>query len=114
MIDFNLTNEKNLMLLGSPVDLLIQQVDMLFNTDLYAVLGDPMYGTNYDKYLYTVGISNAALESKILSDINKLDLLGFTPSVEVQLIHGSERDIALIDITFSGEYDTYHKTYVIK
>lgn len=114
MIDFNLTNEKDLMILGSPVDLLLQQVDMLFSTDTYAVLGDPAYGTNYDRYLYTVGISNAALETKIMSDLNKLDLLGFKPSVEVQLLAGTERDIALIDITFSGEYDTYNKTYVIK
>jgi hypothetical protein len=41
-------------------------------------------------------------------------LLGFEPNVEVHLLDGTERDIALIDITFSGEYDTYQKIYVIK
>ena len=86
---------------------------MLFGTDKYSVLGDLNYGTNYDKYLYTTGISNSALESKILSDLNSLNLFNFKPSVTVILLEGTARDIAIIDITFTSEYETYNKTYRI-
>lgn len=116
MIDINIGtgfNKKEKAILSNNVELLMQQVDMLFGTDKNAVLGDLDYGTNYDKYLYTTGISNAALESKILFDLNTLNLFGFRPSVKVILIEGSIRDIALIDITFTGEYETYNKTYRI-
>lgn len=111
-VDFNLYE-------GAPnvnhhIDLLMQQVDMLFSTDVYDVLGDNDYGTNYDRYLYTLSISNAGLEQKILNDLYKLDLFEFTPTVDVQLVEGTYRDIALIDITFSGDYEEYKKTYVIK
>lgn len=92
----------------------LQQIDLLFNTDVNDVLGDTVYGSNYDKYLYTLGMSNANLESRILSDIKLLDLAGFKPSVEVTIIEGTERDIALIDITLSGDYEEYNKSYVIK
>ena len=114
MIDFNISHDVNKVVLGSPVDILLQQVDLLFDTDKYAVLGDPDFGSNYDRYLYTLGFSNASLEAKIMSDLYKLDLMGFTPSVEVQLFDGTERDIALIDITFTGSYEKHNKTYVIK
>ena len=114
MIDFNISHDVNKVVLGSPVDILLQQVDLLFDTDKYAVLGDPDFGSNYDRYLYTLGFSNASLEAKIMSDLYKLDLMGFTPSVEVQLFDGTERDIALIDITFTESYEKHNKTYVIK
>jgi hypothetical protein len=116
MIDINIGNGYNSTekdILSNDVELLIQQVDMLFGTDKNSVLGDLEYGTNYDKYLYTTGISNAAMESKILSDLNTLNLFGFKPSVNVILLEGTARDIALIDITLTGEYETYNKTYRI-
>lgn len=116
MIDINIGNGYNSTekdILSNDVELLIQQVDMLFGTDKNSVLGDLDYGTNYDKYLYTTGISNAAMESKIISDLNTLNLFGFKPSVKVILLEGTARDIALIDITLTGEYETYNKTYRI-
>ena len=118
MIDINIcTNEviNNFNpILGNNLELILQQIDMLFGTDKYDVLGDINYGTNYDKYLYTTGVSNVALENKILYDINSLELFGFTPSVKVTLLEGSIRDIALIDITISGEYESLNKIYRIE
>lgn len=117
MIDFNIGNAlvsgQEKAILGNTVEYIVQQVDMLFGTDCDAVLGEA-YGTNYDKYLYTTGFSNAALEQKIISDLNTLDLLGFLPSVEVTLLEGTQRDIALIDITLTGDYDVINKTYRIE
>jgi hypothetical protein len=59
-------------------------------------------------------MSNDALESKIQSDINKLDLLGFSVNTTVTIVEGTERDIALINIVISGKYGTTNKTYIIK
>ena len=73
MIDFNINSNiisgSESLILGGPVELILQQVDMLFNTDINDVLGDESYGTNYDRYLYSTDISTKALESKVLNDL---------------------------------------------
>ena len=115
MIDFTLSNKlSDEIVISNDLLCVLQQIDLLFNTEKTDVLGDLNYGTNYDKYLYTVGMSNATLESKILNDLHNLNLLGFTPSVNVSIVEGTHRDIAFIDITLTGDYDEYNKTYVIK
>ena len=87
---------------------------MLFDTDINDVIGNPDFGTNYDKYLYTLGVSNLSLETKIMNDLLKIDLCGFVPSVSVKIVEGTQRDIAFIDITLTGDYEEYNKTYIIK
>jgi hypothetical protein len=115
MIDFSLSNKlSDDIVISNDLICLLQQVDLLFNTDINDVLGDINFGSNYDKYLYTLGMSNEALQEKILSDIKKLELFGYTPAVNVSIVEGTQRDIAFIDITFTGDYDDYNKTYVIK
>jgi hypothetical protein len=115
MIDFSLSNKlSDDIVISNDLICLLQQVDLLFNTDINDVLGDINFGSNYDKYLYTLGMSNEALQEKILSDIKKLELFGYTPAVKVSIVEGTQRDIAFIDITFTGDYDDYNKTYVIK
>lgn len=114
MIDFSLSDKiTDDIVINNDLLLVLQQIDLLFNTDPYDVLGDMNFGSNYDDYLYTVGVSNIALENKILTDINKLDLLGYSVDVKVTLVEGTERDIAFIDITVSGDLETESKTYVI-
>lgn len=117
MIDFNVFGElTDKVVLNTDEEYVVQQIDLLFNTDRESVLGDLNYGTNYDRYIYTVGMSNIALESKIMGDLNKLDLLSYTPSVSVTLVEGTIRDIALIDIILTDEagINTFNKTYMIK
>ena len=117
MIDFNLFGEySDGPILNSDEEYVVQQIELLFNTDTESVLGDLTYGTNYDRYIYGVGVSNTALESKILGDIRKLDLRQFDPSVTVTFIEGTVRDIALIDISLTDEtgYEVFSKTFMIK
>lgn len=115
MIDFSLSNKlSDDIIVSNDLICVLQQIDLLFSTNVNDVLGDYNFGSNYDKYLYTVGMSNAALEQKIMNDLNKLDLLGFSPSVEVTIVEGTVRDIAFIDITLSGKYENFNKTYIIK
>ena len=49
----------------------------------------------------------------MLSDLTSIQLFGFIPTVDVYLIHGTEDDIALIDIHLSRDEETYNKTYKI-
>lgn len=115
MIDFNISNElSDNLIISNDLICVLQQIDLLFDTDVNDVLGDTNFGTNYDKYLYTLGMSNTALEQKILGDLYKLDLCGFRPSVSVKIVEGTQRDIAFIDITLTGDYEEHNKTYMIK
>ena len=115
MVDLSISNKlTDNVIINNDLLCVLQQIDLLFDTDIYEVLGDTSFGSNYDKYLYTLGISNIALENKIINDLNKLDLCGFIPSVNVNIVEGTQRDIALIDITLTGEYEDYNKTYIIK
>lgn len=111
MNDFNINSGK--FALNDDIDLIIQQIDILFDTTPHEVLGEEDYGTTYDKYLYQLKISNDALKNVVLDDLHSLDLFGFVPEVEVYLMMGTEQDIALIDITLTRYGETYNKTYKI-
>lgn len=110
-MDFNINQGKSL--ITNDVELLLQQIDILFDTCPREVLGSPEFGTEYDRYLYDMHVTNDSLKEKILSDISSLDLYGFIPTVEVYMFQGTERDIALIDVTLTKDYNTYRKTYKI-
>lgn len=112
MIDFNLDA-------GSPtkngdVALILQQIDILFDTTQKDVLGYEDFGTKYDEYLYKLDISQEGLRQTILSDIESLYLFDFTPSVEVHLLQGTERDIALVEIMLVRDGEKYEKVYKIE
>ena len=111
MIDFNLSKGEPIVF--KDIDFVMQQMDLLFDTTLKDVLGDESCGSHYDKYLYKLNISNDDLKQKVLSDLNSLDLRGFSPYVDVYFLEGTERDIAMIDITLSKDYENYNRTYKI-
>lgn len=111
MIDFDLKNNKPVQ--NNDIYLVLQQIDLLFDTKPKEVLGDENFGTNYDKYLYDLNISNESIRYSVLSDLNSLDLLGFEPEVEVYLLQGTEHDIALVTISLSRDDEYYQKIYKI-
>lgn len=111
MIDFNIDKGKPFK--NSDIELILQQIDLLFDTSPKDVLGDEEYGSQYDRFLYDLNISNEGLRNKVLSDINSINLFGFTPEVNVYLLQGVERDIALIEIILTKETEQYKKTYKI-
>ena len=111
MVDFNL--KRGSATCKSDIDLILQQIDILFDTTPTEVFGAEDYGTTYDRYLHQLRISNEALKQEVLSDLTSIQLFGFIPTVDVYLIHGTEDDIALIDIHLSRDEETYNKTYKI-
>ena len=111
MIDFNIKSGSGV--INSDLDIILQQIDLLFDTNRGEVLGDEAFGTQYDKYLYKLNISNEGLRSEVLSDLNKIELFGFIPNVEVFMLQGTEQDIAIINIQLSRDREIYEKTYKI-
>ena len=111
LVDFSLSNDS--VVKNNDLDLVLQQIDILFDTKPKEVLGFERFGTKYEYYLYNLKISNSALKQTVLSDLYSLDLLGFEPTVEVHLLQGTEQDIALIEIVLTRDDTQYQQIYKI-
>ena len=116
MVDFSISHKlTDDVIISNDLALVLQQIDLLFDTMPNTVLGDDNYGTNYDRYLYNFNMTEFDLEKHILQDIQSyVDLKHFNVSVSVTIVEGTVRDIALIDITLSGDYESYNTIYTIK
>lgn len=96
------------------VDLVIQQIDMLFDTENGEVLGDHGYGSDFYKFLYELKVSASYIQGYVTSRItSSVDLMGFTLSVNVTIHEGTENDIILIYIDLTKEGEVWEKIYNI-
>jgi hypothetical protein len=115
MIDFSLSNKlTDDVIVSNDLVYVLQQIDLLFETNKGDVLGDMSFGSHYDDYVYSLDHGNGDLEEIITADLKDLDLCGYEPYVVVKLLEGSIRDIALIDITLVDGSSSFNKSYVIK
>lgn len=92
-------------------DILLQEIDLLFDTTPGEVLGQESFGTRYDRFLYNLSITNEGVRQQVLSDLSKIDLRGYEPEVDVLLMEGTEHDIAFIRISLTREGETFNRTY---
>ena len=113
MVDFSLYKKGGQSVINYEVDLLLQQVDLLFDTTPTEVLGDETFGTRYDDYLYDIKLSADNLKTIIEQDLSTLNLMGWKYEVEVHLLQGTEQDIALINISFYKGIESVQKIYKI-
>jgi hypothetical protein len=113
MVDFSLYKKSGKATINYEVDLLLQQVDLLFDSTPTEVLGDENFGTKYDTYLYDTKLSAANLKTIVEQDIATINLMDWSYEVEVHLLQGTEQDIAIINITFYKGVETVQKTYKI-
>lgn len=111
MVDFNI--DAGSPLKNGDIELLLQQIDILFDTYPKEVLGSEDFGTQYDDYLYRLKLSAANIKQRVISDISSLELFDFVPNVEVHLLQGTEKDIVLIDINLIRGEEKYNRTYKI-
>lgn len=111
MVDFNLNGNNPVN--NDDISLILQQIDILFDTTPKEVFGAETFGTRYDKYLYELKLSNESIKQNILADLYSLELFGFIPTVNVHLLQGTEQDIALIEIELNREEESYTKIYKI-
>lgn len=109
MIDFNLNSGAPI--INKDVDLIIQQIDILFDTNKREVHGNADYGCSYDEFLFNLNLSNSAIEYEVECDLQSLQLFGYTPSVKAIILEGTLNDIILLNIKLSKGNTYYEKTY---
>ena len=113
MTDFCLYKKGGRTSLKYEIDLIKQQIDILFDTTPTEVLGQLDFGTKYDSYLYNLKFSAANMQRVVENDLSKLTLFGWHYDVKVYLLDGIERDIIVIDINLSKGGQSIQKTYKI-
>lgn len=100
--------------LSDEIDLLVQQIDMLFDTNPTEVFAED-YGSEFYNILWDLRLSNQDIsdyaESVIYGYIN---LMGWTLNVETELLQGTQNDIILIKIQLSKYEEVFEKIYKIE
>ena len=111
-MDFSRTT--NNVILNTEAELIIQQIDILLDTDKGEVLGDPTYGSDYDKFLHELNVGNEYVQDYIYNHItDNVDLFGWELTIEVQFMMGTANDIILVGIEISNNQESYTKVYKI-
>ena len=111
MVDFSLHNDH--VILQNDIDLVLQQIDILFDTAPREVLGSENFGTEYDKCLYDLNMSNDDILRQVETDLRSIDLLGFEYQVNIHMLRGTEQDIALVEIDLIRDDMKYNQIYKI-
>ena len=112
MIDF--CESTGAVILNEEVDLIIQQIEILFDTRNGDVLGEYNYGTRFDTYLFNPNIGNHTIESEVTNYImQNVELFGWHVRVDVEFLAGTQNDIMLMKVEFSKDSDVYHKIYKV-
>lgn len=110
MID--LCVNKSNVILEHDVDLVLQQIDILFDTQVDEVFGEADYGSYFDQFLWDLSISNTYIEQYTDNLIRgSVNLLGYNVRSEVKIYQGTENDIILITIHLTRDAEDYEKTY---
>lgn len=94
-------------------DYILQQVDVLFDCTPGQLAGDSVWGTDYEYMLYDLKLSAEDIEKAIKEDLGQLDLRGWSYKVSASLYHGTEQDIALVEIELDNGEHIRRKTYKI-
>lgn len=94
-------------------DLLIQQIDMLFETNTDEVFGEK-YGSEFYKFLWDLNSSASDIIKYTKSVIYKeINLMDWELDVTTEILQGTNNDIILIGITLSKYSNVIKKTYRI-
>lgn len=81
--------------IGSDINAALQELDILFNTENTELIGYPMYGTNFEQFLWQLNPSPNALKSYIQEQINKYTIFcrNFDVLITVKILEGEYRNI---------------------
>ena len=112
MRDFCRTDDA--IILDQEADLIIQQIDILFDTVPGEVIGSPGYGANFERFLYELNVGSYAAAEYIKNVIeNNVDLMGWNVDVEVRFMVGTINDIMLVGVQFSKDNVSYSHVYKV-
>lgn len=113
MIDF--CNTDGAVVLEDEVDLIMQQIEILFDTRNGDVIGAYDFGTRFDTYLFNTNIGNQMIEGEVESYIRQnVELFGWDVKVKVSFLMGTQNDIMLMDVMFYNNSTSYTKTYKLE
>ena len=111
MKDFCL--DDNQVFVSDESELLIQQIDMLFDTTLDEVIGE-RYGSHFYDFLWDMNATASDISEYTKSIImSEVALLGWTVDVDTQLLQGTQNDIILITVQLRKYDALIEKTYKV-
>ena len=83
MIDLSLDHR---VFLNSVFDAAIQELDLLFNTETTELINDPMFGTNFEQFLWQLTPTTQELKKYIIEKIDgTLFLSKFNYTVDINV-----------------------------
>lgn len=96
-------------------DLILQQIEILFDTKRQDILGEH-YGTRFSDFLWDLNVSaNEISQYAEMVIKNNVQLFGWSVSAETTIMQGSLSDIILITIKLSNDYgDEAENTYKLQ
>ena len=114
MIDLSIeTTDKPV--IQKDLDLVLQQIDLLFDTQTEEVFGEAAYGTYFEQFLWEMNTSDQYIKNYVERAIkDNVNLLGFDVQTDVKIVQGTLNDIILIQVILSREGEEYEKTYKLK
>jgi hypothetical protein len=111
MKDFCLDN--NQVFVSDERDLIVQQIDMLFDTTIDEVLGE-RYGSHFYDFLWDLNATASDISEYTKSIIaGHVVLFGWSVDVDTQLLQGTQNDIILITVKLTKYDETIEKTYKV-
>lgn len=112
MKDFCLTN--NSVFISDEIESIIQQIDLLFDTQKNEVYGED-YGSSFYDLLWDMSISANDVSDYTESIIyGSVDLRGWTVNVSTDIIQGTINDIFLVKVILSKYEEKIEKIYRIE
>lgn len=96
MIDLAFDNK---IILNNEVDLALQEIDILFNTENTELIGDTSYGVNFEQFLWILTPTTTELEKYIYEKLHTLYFLNFFKyDVQIDFEPGEIRSIYYVKI----------------
>jgi len=112
MIDF--CNTQDAVVLEQDVDLIMQQIEILFDTRPGEVIGENTFGTKLDTYLFNPNIGNSMVETELTDYIRQnVELFDWDINVSVDFLVGTQHDIMLLKVSFYKNGEIYTKQYKV-
>lgn len=113
MIDF-CADEEDVQLIED-LDLIIQQIDMLFSTTPMDVIGCPGYGSAYERFIYDLSYPTSEIKRYCENQLAQyVDFLGNSYNVNVSILHGEANDIILLEVNIYVKGHQYQKIYKVE
>jgi len=101
MIWTDLSLDKNKKLINEKFEFLLQEISILFDTNPGEVLGEHNFGTDFEKYIWDLNVSNAEISNYVKRVITTQTISGslFDISVDTKILYGTQHDIILVTIS---------------